>query len=439
MRKASVILWVVLIVALVGFPGFAGGKPEGGKAESGMPFAGTQLNALLEGHPTVTAIQKLLPEFEKLTGIKVTIEILPFEEMTAKAYLGMSQKSDRYDVYMDHWGQGIAYAKNGYIQALDPYINDPKLNKYFDKGDLVPSFLNNARYENKQYGLPVYGESTFFYYRKDLFDKYGLKVPQYTDELMQVCETLAAKGEIYPITLRAQQGVHAVYIWCTFLWGFGGHWLDENGKLDIATPEAIEATKFYAMLLNKYAPPGYANFGWTENRVSFTTGKAAMSIDATVNGAFNEDPKESLVVGKVGYAPAPFKRGAVLKGGTQSLAAHHYYINNFSRNKEAAWLFSSWATSADAQIKSQALEPNSGATSLKAMQSTAYQEKFGAFREGMLEALKKGNPKYLIEVPGANVIYDKVGRALSEVVAGTKTAEQALKEVNEDINSSVLK
>ena len=289
--------------------------------------------------------------------------------------------------------------------------------------------------------FPCTGRAPFFYYRKDIFEKYGIDVPKTTDEMMAAAKKISeeSNGEIYGITLRGMQGIHAVYVWCSFLWGFGGSWLDEEGRLAIDTPEAIAGTEFYAEILNKYGPPGFANFGWTENRVAFTQGKAAMSIDATVNGAYNEDPKESTVVGKVGYAATPVAPGVKLQGGANSLAAHHLYLCAYSKQKEAAFLFMTWATSGDTQVKAQALQPNSGATSYKAMESEVYKEKFGAFREGMLEALKNGNPKYLIEVPGAGEIYNKVGVALSQVLAGTKSAADALKEVNEDINKNVLK
>lgn len=404
------------------------------------PYEGVVLNALLEGHPTDRAVAKLLSEFEEATGIKVNIEVLPFADMTAKAYLTLSQKSDQYDVYFDHWGQGIAWATAGHLEPLDEYINNPKLNQYVDMDDFISKFRDNPRYDGKQYGFPMYGESTFFYYRKDVFEKYGIDVPKTTDEMMAAAKKISeeSNGEMYGITLRGMQGIHAVYVWCSFLWGFGGRWLDENGQLDIDSPEAIAGTEFYAEILNKYGPPGFANFGWTENRVAFTQGKAAMSIDATVNGAFNEDPKESTVAGKVGYAATPVASGVKLQGGANSLAAHHLYLNTYGKNKEAAFLFMSWASSGDTQVKGQALEPNSGATSYKAMESDVYKEKFGAFREGMLEALDNGNPLYLIEVPGAGEIYNKVGVALSQVLAGTKSAADALKEVNEDINKNVL-
>ncbi|MBX9928461.1 MAG: hypothetical protein K2X99_06055, partial [Gemmatimonadaceae bacterium] len=46
-----------------------------------------------------------------------------------------------------------------------------------------------------------------------------------------------------------------------------------------------------------------------------------ITLDATVNGAFNEDPAVSSIVGKVGYIPVPVETDAPL-GGSSSLAVH---------------------------------------------------------------------------------------------------------------------
>ena len=177
--------------------------------------------------------------------------------------------------------------------------------------------------------------------------------------------------------------------------------------------------------------------GWTENRVAFTTGKAAMSIDATVNGAYNEDPSGSSVVGKVGYVASPVKAGAKMIGGANSLAAHHLYMNTYGKQKDAAWTFMTWALNGKTQAASQEIKPNSGATSYFAMESDVYQSQFGAFKDGMLEALDNGNPDYLIAIPGSKEIYDKVGRALSLVLSGKETAEKAMNDVTKDLNESL--
>lgn len=441
--RRIVFLLAAIVALLIAAPTFAGGTKEASQATtSAMPYQGVTLNALMEGHPTTDAIKMLLPEFTKATGIKVNLEVLPFEDMTAKAFLTLSQKSSQYDVYFDDWSaHGIGFASAGNIEPLDASISNAKINKYVDMKDFVDTYANFARFQNQQFGLPVYGESTFLMYRKDLFDQYNLKVPTTMDEMMNAAKTIFEKtnGQTFGVTLRGQQGIHAVYVWLAFLWGFGGHWFDQSGKLDLDTPEAIAATAFYRDLLTKYGPPGFANFGWTENRVAFTQGRAAMTIDATVNGAFNEDPKESAVVGKVGYAPVPQAAGVTLKGGQHSLAVHCLYLNKYGKNKEAAFLFMSWATSKDIQTKGFEVAPNSGATSKGALYSAAFQKKYGAFVDGMLAALGKANPGYLPGVPQANEIINKVGVALSQVLANMATPEDALRQVNDDINTNVLK
>ncbi|MBU5445442.1 extracellular solute-binding protein [Paenibacillus sp. MSJ-34] len=272
----------------------------------------------------------------------------------------------------------------------------------------------------------------------DLFEKYGLQVPKTYDELMNAAKTIheQTNGEIAGITLRGEQGIQNVYVWSTFLWGFGGQWLNEQGKSDIASPEAVKALEFYRELLTKYGPTGVANFGWQENRLLFQQGKAAMTIDATVNGAFNEDPKESSIVGNVGYAPVPTQTDQP-KGGASTLTVHGIFLSKDSKYKEAAWLFMSWATSKEQQVKSMSIDPNAGVTSLSAMKEQVFIDKFGAFKDAMLEAIENGNTDYLPQIAQANEMINNTGVAISKALTGHTPPAEALKEAN-DLNNRLL-
>lgn len=414
---------------------------EAAPAEGEKPYEGTTITVLCEGHPSSTAYDEMKAEFEAETGITVNLEIIPYEELPQKVLLGFSQGSKDYDMIMNDRLHMQGYVANDYITALDDYIANPALNQYYDAADLVPAYNNAVMYEGKTYGFPVYGESTFLMYRKDLFEEHNVKVPETMEELELAAKTIyeATNGEVAGITLRGQQGVHVVYVWGAFLWGYGGRYFDEEGKIVVDSPEAIEGTKMYVNLLNTYGPAGYSNFGWQENRLLFQQGKAAMTIDATVNGAYCEDPAESEIVGKVGYAPVP---GAVTDGygGPGALAVHGFFINNAvdDKQKEAAFLFGSWAVSAQTQEASIAVAPHSGLSSVKAMQSDAFREKYGAFSDDMIKALEVANADYMPTVTQANEIVNKVGAALSLCLAGTQTPEQALADVTKDINENVL-
>lgn len=435
LTKKNIKKLLILIVAITFVLSMAAcGKTEDeGSQGEAKSSENVEITALLEGHPTSNALKQLASEFEEQTGIKVNLEIVPYSELTSKALLSLSQKSDRYDVIMDDWVHGVGYAKAGYLESLDEYES---ISEYYDPDDFVTAYSQTPRFEGKLYGLPVYGESTFLMYRKDLFDKYNIPVPKTMDDLYSAAITIKNKtdGEIAGITLRGEQGIHNVYSWATFLWSFGGQWFDEDGKCVIDSPEGIKATEFYVKLLNDAGPIGVSNFGWEENRLAFTQGRAAMIIDATVNGAFNEDPENSSVAGKVGYAPSPVQSKDP-NGGANSLAVHNLYMSSFSKNKEAAWKFITWATSKQTQEKMLDIEPSSGISSKSAMGTDIFVEKYGAFKDAMLEALDKSNSNYLPQIPEANEIINITGTAISQVLVGTANAKDALTDAAAQINN----
>ena len=415
-------------------------KTEETAADPLRAYEGTTINVMLENHASSVALKELLPEFEELTGIKVNLEILPYEEMPAKILMAFNMGSSDYDIVMNDSLATSGYVANDYIYALDEFAANEAINQFVNLDDYVPTYLNALKRDGALYGLPVYGESTFLMYRKDLFEQFGLSVPTTMEELIECAKTIyeGTNGEVAGITMRGQQGIHVLYTWSGFLWGNGGRWFDENGKMDLASPEAIEAAQTYADLLNTYGPLGYANFGWQENRLLFQEGKAAMTIDATVNGAYCESPEESQIVGKVGYAAVPAFEGAQQYGGQHSLAVHPMFLSKFSENPEAAFLFMSWAMSADVQSRSMEIEPHCGVSSLAAMESDAFQALYGTFKDGMLEAIAQANSDYTPQNEQAQEIISRVGAAMSQVLAGTKTAEEALTAVNEEVNTEVL-
>ena len=422
------------IVIGAAFAAMVGGT--GTAAAQDKPFEGQRLSVLMVGHPTTDAVLKALPEFTEKTGIDVDLEVVPEADSVPKMMLEFSAGSGRYDVVEASSIHLQGFVGSNYIAPLDELA--AKHGEYFDKADFVPSYLKPNLVQNKLYGLPLFGESSFLMYRKDLFELYGIAVPKSFDEVEAAAKKIkdASEGEIVGITMRGQQGIQGVYIWASYLWGMGGSFLTEDGTSALDTPEAIASLEKFAHVLREYGPVGVANMGWEENRLLFQQGKAAMTLDATVNGAFNEDPAVSTVAGKVGYAPVPMQTDKP-KGGSSSLAVFDLHVASDSQQQDAAWLFISWATSKQQQIHSLETDPNSGVTSLAAMNSEVFNKRYGAFKEAMLASLANGNPQYIPTVPQANELVNNAGIAVSKVLAGTTSAADALKEANA-LNNAAL-
>jgi len=421
MNRRYFIALALTLSSSVALPAFA--------QDANQPYKGTRLAVLMEGHPTTDGIQALLPEFTEATGIEVELEVVPESDITAKMLLEFSSASGRYDVVQNNIIYIPGFLQAGYIAPLDELAS--KFPTNYDKADFVPGYLNTNIVDDKLYGLPVYGESTFLMYRKDLFEEYGIAPPKSFSDVTAAAKTIKEKsnGAVAGITMRGAQGIHNVYVWAGWLWGYGGEFITKDGKSALGSNEAVASLDAFAGTLRDYGPVGVANFGWEENRVLFQQGKAGMTMDATVNGAFNEDPSISSVVGKVGYVPVPVETDR-LKGGSSSLAVHSLYISEASQNKEAAWLFASWATAKEQQIKSFAIAPNSGVTSLAALNSEEFNKRYGAFKDAMLASINAGNPQYLPTVAAANEVINNAGIAVSKVLAGTASAKDALTEAN---------
>ena len=116
------------------------------------------------------------PQFEDLTGIKVTFDIIPPREMREKAVLDFGAGTA---TYATHTGDPMflsLYETNKWIEPLDDYINDPKLTdkKWFDKDDIIPLWLAANSVKGKLYALPSEGEATIHVFIRELYEKKGL-------------------------------------------------------------------------------------------------------------------------------------------------------------------------------------------------------------------------------------------------------------------------
>ncbi|WP_457100781.1 extracellular solute-binding protein [Microbacterium sp. P5_E9] len=438
-RSRAPRLAVRIGVGLVGLATATAGMTACSGSSDSAGGDGATITVLAEDISYTNNWKTLLPEFEKQTGIKVNIETVPYSDQAAKILLNFSQKSSDYDVVFTDNTYGTGYFESGYVDDLAKYESDGSDFVAFD--DFYQPYLAPMQADGATFGLPVYGESTWLMYRTDLFEQYGIDGPPATmDELEADAKTIqeGSGGSVAGITLRGAPGIQSVYPWAGFLRAFGGDFYDGD-ELAVNSPASVEAAQFWADLLKNYGPSGVGNFDWEQNRIAFTQGTAAMTIDATANGPFNEDPEASVVAGKVGYAPIPYAISDPPTSGNtnNSLNVHALYLSSFSKNKEAAYKFMAWATSEEVQNNAVETTEAIGVTHNAVLEGDAYAEKYGPFRDAMLAQLATGNVNYLPAGTDANAIITEVGQALSRTLAGEANAEDALNAAQDAITAQL--
>jgi ABC-type glycerol-3-phosphate transport system substrate-binding protein len=389
----------------------------------------------------------LVKAFEEEHGIDVIFVSLPEDTARQKTMLDLSSHTAEYDIVTTGVWALATYAAAGYLEPLDDWMANYADPEWFSMDDYVPASMVGDSYEGKVYALPLYTYGPALIYNKALFEEYNVKVPTNIEELEEAAEALTldtdgdGKIDVYGITMRARRGEEPTGDITAFTWAFGGTWFEGNAytadqirenkaRPTVNSPEFIAGYEEYAKLLQNWGPPESANWGWVETMGAFAEGKAAMHLMASsaywyCRSVATIDPND------VGVAPVPV--GPAGKP-IQSFFDIGLSINADSKNKEAAWQVLQFMTSAQV-AKAQA---EAGITSLPKI-SLLLGEELQAYYplddlQVLLDALEMADPTFMPKIPEYVELCDILGTAASEVVAGTKTAEEALNDAQEQIN-----
>lgn len=389
-------------------------------------FAGAKIRFMNNTHDWSTdLIPKALPEFEKLTGIKVQWEVLAENQFRQKLTLELSSNPESVDGYMSlpSW-DGMAFDQSGWYEPVEKFLKSPDLTSPdFDFKDFFPSCIQISTIKNTLVGVPLYPEVQMIYYSKEKFQEKKLKVPETFEEFAAAAEKLYDKNTKYAGYVSRGDGIQAVYTLAPFVFGMGGRWLDENGRPDLTSGAFVKALELYSGTLHKYGPPGIAGMTWAQSQVVFGQGNAGMNTDSSNFISTFEDPKKSKLVGKVGYAPVP--RGPA--GLRSTLIAWCLSIGSKSKHKEATWLFIQWLASKEMVLRQAKMKLPVGRESAwksPEFQSSMSREWLDAFAKQLpTTAVNQANP-LVVQVPETR---DAIGKAIVSVIQGGNAKEAAMK------------
>ena len=313
-----------------------------GALKPGKPYSGTEVNLLTVVAPQFKAHEDRLGEFEALTGIKVKYQYVPFASTREKLTAELVGQSAQYDVLstMDVWGPSM-------YQLFEP-LNAMLAEKKIDMESRYPyAHLRAARDGNGNgkniLGFPIRGHVQLMFYRRDIFEKLGLKAPGTWDDMVEAGKLITAKTDLSGVAMYyGKTAGQNLMIWFNYLWGAGGDLLDAEGQPAFNSPAGVAATQAYidVMLKHKAAPAASASFNETDAVNSVAQGKSAMVPVWWWRYASLVDPKVStLKPEQVAFAPLPSMPG---KPNTTYTNTWFYGINRNSKKKAAAMEFLTW-------------------------------------------------------------------------------------------------
>jgi sorbitol/mannitol transport system substrate-binding protein len=308
----------------------------------------SELTVATVNNPDMVMMQKMAKDYEKESGIKINFITLPENDLRKQVTMDAAAGAGKFDIVTIGTYDAPIWAKNKWISPLTPQLDnmpgDAKAK--YDLEDIFPSVRDALSYEKQLYALPFYGESSMLYYNKDMLAKAGVTMPESPtwEQVADIAKKVKTANNVPGIVLRGLPGWGEVLAPLnTVINAFGGSWYDTQWNAKLNSPETTKAVKFYVDLLKDAGEPGPTSTGFTESLTLMSTGKAAMWYDATVAAGFLNNPKDSQVVGKIGYALAPSQA----KENNGWLWAWSLAIESGSTHKEEAFKFITWATSKD--------------------------------------------------------------------------------------------
>lgn len=394
--------------------------------EAAKPYAGTQLNVVFLLRPGYEAAAKMLPEFEKKTGIKVNIIKQPYENALGEQVRDFVAHGDLDIALIDLVWIGN-FADNNWIVPIDKFVNNPKLkDPDLDINDFFPLVLNAfGGWNGKIYGLPFDNYSGLMFYNKCMLKDAGFDRPPETwAELKDVYGPKLTKNGKYAFALQSKRNeTQSADSFARMLWPFGGSFLDKTFHSNLMSKESQAGLKFRQDLM-KYMPPGIVSYDHAEAVNALAQGDVAMITEWSAFYSTLTDPKTSKLGDCLGIAPepkGPAGRKPALGGFSLAVASQAD-----EKTQDAAWLFIQWVTSKANAKRYLELGGVPARQSVYKLPDVA--EKYG-FVKALVESWQDGVPEFrprFAEWPTITEIIQEWG---TKMMLGEVTTEQGAKEI----------
>lgn len=333
----------LLAVSLAGCAGNGDDAGEGGEVK------GSTIRVTLVNHVWTDIARKKIDDFTAETGVKVVVTQLGEDQLSDQYNVKLNAGADDIDVLMYRpLQENKLFADNGYLADLTSRVTGDKEWNWDDFQDGPRSLTS---YQDKVVGVPIITERQALYYRKDLLEKAGLEVPKTLDELKAAAEKISADNPgVAGFVARTARSA-AVTQFSSFLYSFGGQWINDDGTSGIGSDAAREAYAYYGGLIHDFGPKNVStDMSWSEAMAIFTQGGAAFYPEADSLYKNATDPANSKVSDTVGFAAFP---AGPAGSKPYNVAAWALGVNEMSKNKDAAWEFVKWFSSAETALEIQ--------------------------------------------------------------------------------------
>jgi multiple sugar transport system substrate-binding protein len=368
--------------------------------------------------------------FTEETGIEVEIQQFPYANYLDQLMLGYTSGRVDFDVpYISMlWYPALANA--GYIYPISDIPGYEALNESDIPG------IRNAILNGKTYIIPYMNELGGIIYRKDLFDDpvekenffksygYELQPPQTLEQYRDIAEFFHRPPELYGVTLMGRRSIFLATHFMQRLWANGGALLDISMRPIFNSDAGVRALEETAYMF-QFANPAARNYDFQEALNEFINGRSAMVEIWTTGMFYAEDPSRSNVVGKAGFVGFPRPEAKADEKLPMLYISWGFSVSTAAPNKEEALEWLKFVTSKENHTSAA---PTGNIPARYSALSSAEMEEIYPWIGDFLQAMENCIPTPIVPLipEGGSIVSNIIAPAVSEFLAGTKSAKKAL-------------
>ena len=288
-------------------------------------------------------MQELAPAWEAASGHTINWVVLEENVLRQRTTTDIATGGGSFDVMFIGAYETPIWGANGWLTPLDDFAD----NADYDLEDIFPLVRDGLSADGSLFAVPLYSETSFTFYRTDLFEAAGIEVPTeqitYTEFAEIAAQLHDPDNGVYGTCQRGKAGwgENMAFVG-TVANAFGARWFDEDWNSQLDSPEWNAAINYYVDLMIASGPPGSSANGHNENRALFKDGACATWVDATSAAGDVRNPETSTVADVTDFFQAPMQETA---NGTGWFWSWALAIPASSQNVDAAKDFLMWATS----------------------------------------------------------------------------------------------
>ena len=403
---------------------------------------GKTIRILFQGGGDSDTPVRLKEFIENEVGLKITVDIVPPQQMHERQVMSLMGGSYEYDLietYPTYIGE---YADAGFLENLDKWYE-----KYGDEID-VTDYIEKAqvgfnKYKGSWYAIPYDGDVLLLYYRQDLFDDpenkadfkagygYELDAPETWNQVKDFAEFFDNKfpdmrgmgmlGSKHWLTIDYWVTIYRNYLTAKEI-PYENGLVNDFGVIEL-NKEAFFASNKMWMDLLKLAPDDILSWGYAESKEAINVGRIPMTMQWA--SAVFRDPRQSEYWDDINAVVMPgFKKADGSVEHVTSLAVGKAMtIPAAAKNGEVAFLYASYLSTTTVQIyatnSGSGVDPNR----YSVWEDQRVRDVWGPLYKPTLESLDLGISD--IKVPQASKLYEAILVPLHSTWAGDMTTEEA--------------